>query len=926
MSTDTITLSPQQKRVIEHRGSHVQVIACAGSGKTESVSRRVAALVNEGVPSESIVAFTFTERAAGELKERIHQKVEEVKGTDFLGRLGPMFVGTIHSYCFRLLQTHVPKYGNYDVLDEHRHIGLLSREFKRLGISRLGRGEKHWKPIAEFAWTADVIGNELIKPSDIEGTPLGECYKDYLAMLSRYRFLTFSRIISQAVEVLDKKAVYKRVHGPLRHLIVDEYQDINPAQERLIELLSAKPVELCVVGDDDQSIYQWRGSDVANILSFARRRRGSELVRLETNRRSSPAIVKAANAFARSIPDRLEKAMRPKRPEAPSQLVTWSAETPEEEAEQIAETIERLHQNDYRYQDIGVLFRSVRTSAPVLIEALQERGIPLSCSGRTGLFLIPEINLFGEILAWFVDEEWQDERFGPARPADLDNIVVGLSRNFGRKRGEIPGLRTFLEDWKKLRLRGTRPVSLVGDFYKLLHFLGAHTIDIDDPEGAARFGAFARFSELLADFEHVTRRGCYVEERGKRVFRTGLDRGKEYYRRLSSYVRHYARDAYEDFAGEDHQEIDAVDILTIHQAKGLEWPIVFLPSLTSRRFPPARAGKKRDWLLPESVFPEETQRRYEGGDTEERRLFYVAMTRARDALYLSYFEHIKQEMKPSRYLKEVADRNGGIRSYSKLPLPPKPERLLEPELPPLEVSFSEIAHFEECGHRYRLASNFGFQQELATELGYGRAIHHILRNIADGARSTGEAPTDQEIRKIMDDEFYLPFARRPEFVRMSRAARGLVDRYLSKYADDLRRVWETERPFQLRLPDGTVSGRADVILDEEDGLPGRLAIVDYKTATDPRRDEHYRMQMAVYAEAARGEGLDVVAGYVHELKHGDRHAVDIRQETNAQGLEKVASSVRAIRTGRFEPCVSQEKCATCDYRMVCAHCKATEQG
>jgi len=924
MSTDTITLSPQQKRVIEHRGSHVQVIACAGSGKTESVSRRVAALVNEGVRPESIVAFTFTERAAGELKERIYQKVEEAKGAEFLGRLGPMFVGTIHSYCFRLLQTHVPKYGNYDVLDENRHVGLLSREFKRLGLSRLGRGEKHWKPIAEFAWTVDVIGNERIDADDLAGTPLGECYEAYLEMLARYRFLTFSRIISQAVGVLGEEAVYKRVHGPLRHLIVDEYQDINPAQERLIELLSAKPVELCVVGDDDQSIYQWRGSDVANILSFARRRRGSELVRLETNRRSRPAIVKAANAFAKTIPDRLPKAMKPKRPDGPNQMTTWCAETPQEEAEKIAETIERLRARGYRYQDIGVLFRSVRTSAPVLIEALRERGIPLSCSGRTGLFLIPEINLFGEILAWFVDEEWQDERFGLARPADLDNIVAGLGKHFGRKRGEIPGLRKFLEDWKKLRLRGTRPVSLVGDFYKLLNFLGAHTIDIDEPEGAARFGAFARFSELLADFEHVTRRGCYVEERGKRVFRTGLDRGKEYYRRLYSYVRHYARDAYEDFGGEDHQEIDAVDIITIHQAKGLEWPIVFLPSLTSRRFPPMRAGKKRDWLLPESVFPEETRRRYEGGDTEERRLFYVAMTRARDALYLSYFEHIKQDMKPSPYLEEVGKRNGGIRSYTKLPLPPKPEKLLEPEIPPLEISFSEIAHFEECGHRYRLASNFGFQQELATELGYGRAIHHILRNIAEKSRRKGSTPTDREIQKIMDDEFYLPFARRPEFVRMSRAARGLVGRYLASYEDDLRRIWETERPFQLRLPDGTVSGRADVILDEEGGLPGRLAIVDYKTATDPRLDDHYRLQMAVYAEAARGEGLDVVAGYVHELKHGDRHAVDIRRETNALGLDRVAASVRAIRTGTFGPCAAPETCVRCDYRLVCAHCKALE--
>src|SRR5256885_2178653 len=303
-----VTLSPEQEAVVAHRGSDLQVIACAGSGKTESISRRVAALIAEGAEPASIVAFTFTERAAAELKDRITRRVAEVKGDTFRDRLGPMFVGTIHAYCFRLLQDYVPRFGNFDVLDENRHAGFLSREFRRIGLNKLAT--RHWAPIRDFARTVDVIANEFIPPNALAGTPLGECYAAYRQSLNRHHFLTFSQIITGALEALEDDEIREQVRKPLRHLLVDEYQDINPSQERLIELLGAAPVELTVVGDDDQSIYQWRGSDVRNILTFRQRRPGATSVELDTNRRSRPAIISAANGFAQTIPNRLQKEMK----------------------------------------------------------------------------------------------------------------------------------------------------------------------------------------------------------------------------------------------------------------------------------------------------------------------------------------------------------------------------------------------------------------------------------------------------------------------------------------------------------------------------------------------------------------------------------------------------------------------------------------
>jgi DNA helicase-2/ATP-dependent DNA helicase PcrA len=288
-------------------------------------------------------------------------------------------------------------------------------------------------------------------------------------------------------------------------------------------------------------------------------------------------------------------------------------------------------------------------------------------------------------------------------------------------------------------------------------------------------------------------------------------------------------------------------------------------------------------------------------------------------VYLSTFQRITRATTPSPYLLEVATHTAGIRQYEQLPILGPPIDIKKEETPPLELSFSDIATFEDCGFRYRLGVLFGFQQELAIELGYGNALHHVLRQVAEQARSTGEIPCVGELTAIIDDEFYLPFADNPTFTRMHKAAGMLVKNYVQNYSSDLKRVWEIERPFEVHMEDGILSGRADIILDMEDGKIGKLAIVDYKTATDPVRDERYHLQLAVYAAAGRGEGLDVSAGYLHELKDGTRHDVDVSNAKTSAALVKVAKSVKGIRGGSFIPCKIREQCELCDYRLVCGH-------
>ena len=222
---------------ILQRGSHLQIIASAGSGKTEVVAQRVAQLMADGADPAGIIAFTFTKRAAGELKARISARVEERLGSASLDNLGAAFVGTIHSYCFRLLQQHVPRYETFDVLDEGQLTAFLCREEPALHLRNLTG--KVFTSIKAFRENLEVVENELIPLQQLDNPFKGMAERFY-ELLEQFRFLTYGQQISRALAELEKPDVAGKVRDGLQHLIVDEYQDVNPAQERLIRLLTGR--------------------------------------------------------------------------------------------------------------------------------------------------------------------------------------------------------------------------------------------------------------------------------------------------------------------------------------------------------------------------------------------------------------------------------------------------------------------------------------------------------------------------------------------------------------------------------------------------------------------------------------------------------------------------------------------------------------
>lgn len=917
-----IQLSAAQARVVQCRGKHVQVIACAGSGKTESVSRRVASLISEGVKSHEIVAFTFTERAAAELKERISRRVAEVAGESAVGTLAQMYVGTIHGYCLRILQDHVAKFGNFDVVDEHRHAAMLFRFKKDIGYADLQLGTRNswdWEAALAFANAVDVVSNECIEPAALSGAPFATVYERYLGVMDRLHVLTYGRIIQEAVKALTDAGLRQRIVGDLKHLIVDEYQDINPSQDRLIALMSSLGACVCVVGDDDQSIYQWRGSKVAYIREFQARYQGAEQIVLRENRRSLAPIVHAASALADTIPDRLPKHMEHTRASNAAALVTMRHESADDEAVALAQCIASLREQGVAYGDMAILFRSVSTSAGPVTQALHDLGIPFSCGGRSGLFKQPEVRGLMKAHLWLAGSEWWDADSRTKVPLSAPVVAADLCATYAPPL-DAAEVEALLEDWKKLATTSRVAANLIADLYIFLRQLGVDRWDASDPSRVAQLGALARFSAVLADFENTTRRGRYeTDEGGHRVFRGGTDRGPDYYKRLSEYMSYYAQDNYEEYEGEDGAGVDAVQIMTVHGAKGLEWPVVFMPSLQDRRFPSSKAGQLKPTPLPDGALPLEARQRYAGGEDEERRLFYVAMTRARDVLYLSHFERTaKARSTRTRFIEPF--HPGAFDRFTK-PVIPGPITARRGSDRPLALSLTELIRFDDCGHRFRLQRVLGFETQLVSELGFGRAIHHVLRRIAEETRAAARVPDLAQIDMIMDQELYFPFANKSSEPLMRTKARNLVTHYINRHRDDLLRIWATERPFELHLPEGFLSGRADVILDREGGIEGSLAILDYKSGTDGTSDANFRFQLQVYAAAARAEGLTVDAAYLHDLanRNDPRSDVPVGDQACTGAIDRARRIFSELSQRSFVPKPDPVRCGRCELREICRH-------
>jgi DNA helicase-2/ATP-dependent DNA helicase PcrA len=287
------------------------------------------------------------------------------------------------------------------------------------------------------------------------------------------------------------------------------------------------------------------------------------------------------------------------------------------------------------------------------------------------------------------------------------------------------------------------------------------------------------------------------------------------------------------------------------------------------------------------------------------------MTRAREWLALSAHLKVNVLAAPvSPYILEVKSKYEGELSHPK----PWVNIIQNKDEPDLHITYSELSAYLECGYSYWLRNLLGFPPAIVEEIGYGKAIHHLMRSIAEETKKSGKVLNSSDIERILATEFFLPYANKAIATRFKDSARNLVHTYLNEFSADMERVWEVERPFELALPGIVVSGRADVILEKHDGELDSLAIVDYKTSID---DRELGLQLQVYAAAGLREGLEVKGAFLHDLEESSRQHVDISKSAIEAALKIVSTAAKGIKERKFDAQPEKKVCGKCDVKSIC---------
>jgi DNA helicase-2/ATP-dependent DNA helicase PcrA len=608
-------LNPAQHAAVEHFEGPILVLAGAGSGKTRVLTTRIARLVqHHGVDPKHILAVTFTNKAAGEMRERLARLLDEPATG--------MWVGTFHAIGARILRAHARLAGrepNFTIYDEDDSIAVVKRLMERHRIS-----PKQFAPKAIRAAISDSK-NQLVAPSEYEklahdpfAKAVAVVYRDLEDAMRLANAADFDDLLVLPVRLLQEHpnllAEYRR---RFQFILVDEYQDTNRAQYKLVTLLGGEHGNLCVVGDDDQSIYGWRGADVRNILDFEKDFPRAAVVRLEENYRSTPNILEVANAAIAANAERRGKTLRATRP-AGEKVAVVAAVDDRDESDWLCEEIRaRLGTHGgLELRDIAVLYRT-NAQSRTHEESLRRNGIPYRLVGAVRFYERREIRdlmAYLKLVANPADDEAFRRAVGVPKRGLGDTSVemlagaaraAGLPMLAAAERGDVleglrPAARTALRDFAALvrrfrELAATSAVDeLLRDLVEAIRY--GDYLKSEGPESVERLENVRSLIDGAAEM---------VQDEGGEVGLTPLD----HFLQRTSLVADL--DSLDPAA-------DGITLMTLHNAKGLEFPIVFITGLEDGLFPLARAYDDPALLA------------------EERRLFYVGITRAERKLYLTH--------------------------------------------------------------------------------------------------------------------------------------------------------------------------------------------------------------------------------------------------------------------------------------------------
>ena len=605
-------LNPEQRKAATHVDGPLLILAGAGSGKTATMTHRIAYLIEQGVSPYQILAVTFTNKAAGEMRERVEKLV---------GRCPGMWIMTFHAMSLRILREHCERIGyqhNFVVYDTIDQKTLIKTIMKEQNIDAKLYPQAYLSAAISKQKEHDVSPREYLETEadNFRSKVIGSVYRAYQEQLKRNNAMDFDDLLVNALHVLrDNPDILADYQHRFRYILVDEYQDTNHIQYEIIRLLAKARQNLCVVGDDDQCIYQWRGADISNILNFEKDFPQARVIKLEQNYRSYGNILAAAHSVIRNNRGRKAKKLWTDK-EAGDKIVYRRCDSDKEEAYYIAQEIDLLKNGQRSYDDFAILYRT-NAQSRLFEDALKRRGIPYQILSGFSFYERKETKDMICYMRLVVN---------PADDLALKRIINEPKRGIGAVTlGKLEALArvhglSLLDILSQDEISYSLPAkaqTAVGEMVRIIRLCAQEKENLrvsdiydqllvksgylkaleaeDTQEAASRIENLMDFKSFIYDYEKEK------EDTGEKAT-------------LEEFLEKVATNGDADKLEEGTGK---VTLMTMHSAKGLEFPIVFLPGMEDGLFPGHRALDN------------------ENGMEEERRLCYVGMTRAREKLFLT---------------------------------------------------------------------------------------------------------------------------------------------------------------------------------------------------------------------------------------------------------------------------------------------------
>jgi DNA helicase-2/ATP-dependent DNA helicase PcrA len=942
-----------QKQAISAVDGPVLIIAGPGTGKTYTLVQRAIYLIQEkGVKPEEIFMATFTEKAAKELVTRI---TNELATRNIVVNIQDMYVGTFHSLCLRILKDHLEytrlkkNYRLLDTFDQGYMVFQNIRRFREIpGYEELFEKGGAWRQATEICGNIGNLSEELVdvgkmlKAKDAKVKALANVYVEYQKLLTENNWLDFAAIQVECFRMLtEHKDILEELQHQLKYIMIDEYQDTNYIQEQLVFLLAGKKKNICVVGDDDQGLYRFRGATIRNILEFPSHfaKGKCQIVKLDVNYRSNSDIVDFYNKWMKITSGRdfkftwgkyrYEKAIKANKKSALKSLavVKLTSENDEEEwYEKIYLFIQRLKKSKKikDYNQIAFLFSSVKNERVVaLAQYLESKGINVYSPRSDMFFQRDEVKLLLGCLLLMFPGYISDLELGNFKYLQPKNVqyyreCVQAANAVVKKRGNA-GLKSFIRERGEEHhgLTGTTNYAYSGLLYQLFNYEPFKSIlDVDLGSGLVDVRParnLAVLTQLIGKYEYIHRMSVlsakYIKRNTEWLFNT-------YFRLLfDGGIAEYEDDS-------EYAPSGCVSFLTIHQAKGMEFPIVVVDSLGNG---PRKQQNEIMSIVENKYF---NRPAFEPFDQTKFfdfwRLYYTAFSRAQDLLILTCNENNRT---PSKYFEEV---------YEELPNVSGPDfNLSEFTFKPvkdvnLKDMFSFTSHitvYETCALQYKFYKELEFMPVRAGAMVFGSLVHETIEDIHRAALRHEEATITPE---HIEEWFALNYATlsKTEHTYLApaqqEAALKQVERYAYRQKKDWSAIQDAEVDVSLVQPDYIIEGKIDLIRGEKD----TVEIVDFKSEQKPdlvseaEKIERYKRQLHIYAylvEKRYGKKVSKMHLYYTAEENGNPMISFPYKKTAIDStMKSFDTTVKKIMGNDFSKCSNSAKvCKNCDFRYYC---------